>query len=82
MYIATYYQIKTSKMAQNAISDDLKFKNFLGGHAPRPPSSCLRQLLDSYTKLPVSRLTIVSREAKKKLAVRNERVSYLHVAPL
>ena len=30
----------------------------------------------------VSRLTIVSREAKKKQAVRNERVSYLHVAPL
>ena len=29
-----------------------------------------------------SRLTIVSREAKKKLAVRDERVSYLQVAPL
>ena len=29
-----------------------------------------------------SRLTIVSREAKKKQAVRNKRVSYLHVAPL
>ena len=27
-----------------------------------------------------SRLTIVSREAKKKQAVRDERVSYLHVA--
>ena len=36
MYIATYYQIKTSKMAQNAISDDLKFKNFLGGMPPDP----------------------------------------------
>ena len=30
----------------------------------------------------VSRLTIVSREAKKKQAVRDERVSYLHVALL
>ena len=30
----------------------------------------------------ISRLTIVSREAKKKQAVRNEQVSYLHVAPL
>ena len=30
----------------------------------------------------LSRLTIVSREAKKKQAVHNERVSYLHVAPL
>ena len=30
----------------------------------------------------LSRLKIVSREAKKKQAVRNERVSYLQVAPL
>ena len=30
----------------------------------------------------LSRLTIVSREAKKKQAVRDEQVSYLHVAPL
>ena len=30
----------------------------------------------------LSKLTIVSREAKKKQAIRNERVSYLHVAPL
>ena len=31
-------------MAQNATSDDLRFKIFLGGHAPRPPSmSCLWQ---------------------------------------
>ena len=30
----------------------------------------------------ISRLTIVSREAKKKQAVRDEQVSYLHVAPL
>ena len=29
-----------------------------------------------------SRLTIVSREAKKKQAVHDERVSYLYVAPL
>ena len=29
-----------------------------------------------------SRLTIVSHEAKKKQAVRDERVSYLQVAPL
>ena len=29
--------------------------------------------------VPLSRLTIVSREAKKKQAVRNERVSYLHL---
>ena len=29
----------------------------------------------------ISRLTIVSREAKKKQAVCNERVSYLQVAP-
>ena len=29
-----------------------------------------------------SRLTIVSHEAKKKQAVHNKRVSYLHVAPL
>ena len=36
--------------------------------------------LDKYGK--ESRLTVVSREAKKKQAVRNERVSYLHVAPL
>ena len=33
----------------------------------------------SYTK---SRLTVVSREAKKKQAVRDERVCYLQVAPL
>ena len=32
-------------------------------------------------EIPTSRLTIVSREAKKQ-AVRNERVSYLYVAPL
>jgi len=32
-------------MAQNSISDELKFKNFLGGMPPDPPSmSCLRQL--------------------------------------
>ena len=30
----------------------------------------------------ISRLTIVSHEAKKKQAVRDEQVSYLHVAPL
>ena len=30
----------------------------------------------------VSRLMIVSREAKKKQAVRDKKVSYLHVAPL
>ena len=30
----------------------------------------------------ISRLTIVSREAKKKQAVRDEQVSYLHVVPL
>ena len=30
----------------------------------------------------VSRLMIMSREAKKKQAVRSERVNYLHVAPL
>ena len=30
----------------------------------------------------ISRLTIVSREAKKKQAIRDEQVSYLHVAPL
>ena len=30
----------------------------------------------------VSRLTIVSREAKKKQAVHDEQVSYLYVAPL
>ena len=30
----------------------------------------------------ILRLTIVSREAKKKQAVRNKRVSYLQVAPL
>ena len=30
----------------------------------------------------LSRLTIVSREAKKKQAVRDEQMSYLHVAPL
>ena len=35
-----------------------------------------------YGKLTLSRLTIVSREAKKKQAVRDEQVSYLHVAPL
>ena len=29
-----------------------------------------------------SRVTIVSHEAKKKEAVCNERVSYLHIAPL
>ena len=29
-----------------------------------------------------SRLTIVSREAKKKQAIHDERVSYLHIAPL
>ena len=30
----------------------------------------------------ISRLTIVSREAKKKQAVRDERVCYLQVAPI
>ena len=30
----------------------------------------------------LSRLTIVSRDAKKKQAVRDEQVSYLQVAPL
>ena len=30
----------------------------------------------------ISKLTIVSREAKKKQALCNERVSYLQVAPL
>ena len=30
----------------------------------------------------VSRLTVVSHEAKKKQAIHNERVSYLQVAPL
>ena len=30
----------------------------------------------------LSRLTIVSREAKKKQAARDDQVSYLHVAPL
>ena len=41
------------KMAKNAISDQLNFKIFLGGHAPRPPCmsflwqlSCLWQLLN------------------------------------
>ena len=34
------------------------------------------------TNLLISRLTIVSRETKKKQAVRDEQVSYLHVAPL
>ena len=33
-------------------------------------------------QIQLSRLTIVSREAKKKQAVRNERVNYLHVALL
>ena len=31
------------------------------------------------TAIAISRLTIVSREAKKKQAVRDEQVSYLHV---
>ena len=35
-----------------------------------------------FTLVAISRLTIVSREAKKKQAVRDEQVSYLHVAPL
>ena len=35
-----------------------------------------------WPELTISRLTIVSREAKKKQAVRDEQVSYLHVAPL
>ena len=34
-----------------------------------------------YNKLP-SRLMVVSREAKKKQAIRDERVNYLHVALL
>ena len=34
------------------------------------------------TGFEISRLTIVSREAKKKQAVHDERVSYLHVALL
>jgi len=34
-------------MAQNAISDELKFKVLLGGMPPDPPSmSCLQQLLE------------------------------------
>ena len=38
--------------------------------------------LCSLDLLMTSRLTIVSREAKKKQAVCDEQVSYLHVAPL
>ena len=30
--------LNIAKMVQNAISVELKFKIFLGGHAPRPPS--------------------------------------------
>ena len=33
-------------------------------------------------KISISRFTIVSREAKKKQAIHDERVSYLHVALL
>ena len=47
---------------------------------------CIQQklLYNNYLEngVSVSRLTIVSREAKKKQAVRDEQVSYLHVAPL
>ena len=51
----------------------------------RIPYIPYRSLLLSTTVLNdiyISRLTIVSREAKKKQAVRDEQVSYLHVAPL
>ena len=37
---------------------------------------------NKHNRRSLSRLTIVSREAKKKQAVRDEQVSYLHVAPL
>ena len=63
--------------------------------AARPRASCvyIRQtprsyvitytyILYIYIYIYISRLTIVSREAKKKQAVRDEQVSYLHVAPL
>ena len=48
---------------------------------------CVLQLCMAITTVPpcfiyISRLMIVSREAKKKQAVRDEQVSYLHVAPL
>ena len=49
-----------------------------GGPSPRDSQSNLCNITDAT----VSRLTIVSREAKKKQAVRDEQVSYLHVAPL
>ena len=39
-------------------------------------------ILALFNNFAISRLTIVSREAKKKQAVRDEQVSYLHVAPL
>ena len=40
------------------------------------------QILPTNFNFLLSRLTIVSREGKKKQAVRDEQVSYLHVAPL
>ena len=51
-------------------------------------SECMSHLLIvtgsklSNHSAPLSRLTIVSREAKKKQAVRDERVCYLQVPPL
>ena len=35
---------KASQNAPESISERIKFKNFLGGHAPRPPSRCVTQL--------------------------------------
>ena len=39
-------------------------------------------ILTGFNSVLISRLMIVSREAKKKQALRDERVSYLQVAPL
>ena len=43
---------------------------------------CTVMHIRTCTCIHTSRLTIVSREAKKKQAVRDEQVSYLHIAPL
>ena len=74
----TYHTLKSAKVLDysNVVPPTILpiYKSLLA------PCFILRSLYYSY--MTKSRLTIVSREAKKKQAVRDEQVSYLHVAPL
>ena len=63
-----------NKITQNNLWDVVLFSPYASGASIQRP----RHQLTVYTYV-VSRLTIVSSEAKKKQAVRDKPVSYLHV---